>query len=172
MLPDRNTLGPRLVYSRKPNRVDPKALVRKEAGPQASLFGERKPGVVVFVEVARISDSEFVGLLNDIEPAVIFDLRAVPRFDLGRLNRKVAFSLFEKLGARYVDASIPLMTGTKRDSALASLQEMIGGTGFARPLLFLFGSSGSSIASSDEVLGMLKATGNADVKLELLSLPM
>ena len=172
MLPDQNSLGPRLVYSRKPNRVDPKALVRKETGPQASLFAEPKPGVVVFVEVAWITDSEFVRLVNDVEPSVIFDLRVVPRFDLGRLNRKGAFTLFEKVGSRYVDASIPLMTGTKSDSALASLQEMIAGTGLARPLLFLFGTGGSSIVSSDEVLGMLQAAGSADVKLELLSLPM
>lgn len=56
-----------------------------------------------------MSDDTFSSILRTLRPLQIFDLRTVPSFAIGRLNRLLAFALFEESGSHYYD--IPGMVG-------------------------------------------------------------
>jgi hypothetical protein len=56
-----------------------------------------------------MSDETFASILRTLRPLQVFDLRTVPSFAIGRLNRLLAFALFEENGSHYYD--IPGMVG-------------------------------------------------------------
>jgi hypothetical protein len=64
--------------------------------------------MLVFVFFPLVSEREFRGAIEQMKPASIVDLRPAPRFDLGRLDRREALGIFEKIGARYVDIGTAL----------------------------------------------------------------
>ena len=72
---------------------------------QTTLFANRNPSLLLFVNFEEVSESDFKAILSGARPKFLFDLRRVPRFDLGGLNRRQAFSLFSKAGTRYLDLS-------------------------------------------------------------------
>ena len=84
-----------LVPGRKRISLDRDAFRPVEPGPQATLFPEVRPGVVIFVCFPNVEEREFVSLLENARPSFVIDIRIVPRFDVGRLNRERAFGLFE-----------------------------------------------------------------------------
>lgn len=149
----------RIVYSRSQPKIDASRFGLEDPGPQVSLFPRTKPGVVVFVQFSRVGDEAFVELLRLAQPSFVFDLRIVPRFDLGHLNRRMAFALFEEIRATYVDAATPLMMGEQRENAVQRLKDTVAKVDPCRPLVFLFGSDKGSIASDDEVLNILASVG-------------
>lgn len=154
-----------LVYSRAEARIEASRFVSDQVGPQRALFPEGKPGLVVFLRFAAITDHEFAEVLRLAQPSFVFDLRMAPRFDVGLLNRKAAFALFHEVHATYVDATAPIMMGEHRAIAMHRLQDAIQRSDFRRPLVFLMGSDAGSIASDSDVLNILASLGKpaADV---------
>jgi len=148
-----------VVYSRSQPKIDASRFGLEEPGPQGSLFLRAKPGVVVFIQFSRVGDDAFIELLRLAQPSFVFDLRIAPRFDLGNLNRRTAFALFEEVKATYVDAATPLMMGEQRENAVGRLKDAVAKVDLRRPLVFLFGSDKGSIASDDEVLSILASAG-------------
>src|ERR1700727_3228316 len=84
-----------LIPGRRRAPVPRDAFSPIEQAPQSSLFPESRPGVVVFVCFPDVEEGEFVDLLESAKPSFVIDLRIVPRFDIGRLNRDRAFDMFE-----------------------------------------------------------------------------
>jgi TIR domain len=78
-------------------------FVRREW--QSTLFANENPSLLLFVNLEEISESDFITILTGARPKFLFDLRKVPRFDIGGLNRKLAFSLFSREKIRYLDLS-------------------------------------------------------------------
>src|SRR5258708_6682572 len=74
-----------------------------QEGTQATLFPEFRPGIVVFVCFPDVEELEFTHLLERARPGFVIDLRVVPRFDVGRMNRDRAFDLFDAAGTKYRD---------------------------------------------------------------------
>lgn len=70
---------------------------------ERSLFTTADPNIVMFVDFAAVDEAELLSLIISSKPTRIIDLRVVPRFDIGTLNRKLVFSIFEKAGAKYHD---------------------------------------------------------------------
>lgn len=70
---------------------------------ERSLFATANPNILMFVDFTAVDEAEFLSLIISSKPTHIIDLRVVPRFDIGALNRKLVFSIFEKAGARYYD---------------------------------------------------------------------
>jgi hypothetical protein len=165
------TSGLRLVHSRRRERVCPSAFLSEDAAAQISLFPQPKPGMVVFVHFSEIEDIEFIDVMNSAQPAHVFDMRLVPRFDTGILNRSRAFELFEKLHASYFDATAPLMTGADREAALRRLTDLLrsGRVDMRRPMVFLLASRERSIASDSDILSLLADAGKKAE--EVLSYP-
>jgi len=76
---------------------------------QGLLFPSESHSVICIVHMPGISGDEFSSILKTLRPSQVFDLRTVPSFSIGRLNRLAAFALFEENGSHYYD--IPGMVG-------------------------------------------------------------
>ena len=83
-----------VIAGRKRSALAPDQLLTFEPGPQRGLFPRYRPGVFVFVCFPDVQEKEFVELMENARPSYVIDLRIVPRFDVGRLNRDRAFALF------------------------------------------------------------------------------
>lgn len=85
---------------------------------QLSLSFAADPFVLVLVDITDASEQEFREILERVRPNVVIELRTVPRFDFGRLNRRLAFRMFEEMGARYHDLIYTLGVTTTHDAGL------------------------------------------------------
>lgn len=85
---------------------------------QRTLFASENPALLIFVEFDAATEAEFVSLIVSARPKVVFDLRLAPRFDVGAMNRKLVFALFQDAGARYYDVSGALGVKQARDARL------------------------------------------------------
>jgi hypothetical protein len=73
------------------------------AAAQQSLFPLRNSRTAIFVSLPDVDHCEFVSLLKNSGPAVVVELRKIPRFDFGPLNRGSIFDLFREQGDTYLD---------------------------------------------------------------------
>ena len=152
----------RLIHGKKQRKdIEPASFQSPDPGPQTSLFPKPKPGVVLFVLFPEIAEREFIEVIESSKPSYVFDLRLAPRFDIGRLNRQLAFDLFESAQARYVDLTIQMMAGSTKEVVQAKIRELLGSTSFnlSRPVVFLLGHSASSVATDSEILAALSDAG-------------
>lgn len=113
--------------------------------------------VIVLAHITNVSEQAFLWLLQEAKPDTIVDLRTIPRFDFGRLNRKAAFRLFEEMAARYVDFAHDLGISDHHDAGLNP-------TFFAEPLDRLV----SRAPRAQRVLLLLDDAGLLDSALEVL----
>lgn len=70
---------------------------------QATLFPMQREHSLIFVCIPGVSDEDFLSLLETTKPAFVVDLRSVPRFDIGHLNRQVVFGYFQREQCTYLD---------------------------------------------------------------------
>ncbi len=70
---------------------------------QQSLFPLRSSRTAIFVSLPDVDHYEFVSLLKSSAPAIVVELRKIPRFDFGPLNRGSIFDLFREQGDIYLD---------------------------------------------------------------------
>ena len=74
--------------------------------------------ILVLADITNASEQGFLELLERQRPDVVIELRAVPRFDFGRLNRKIVFEKFEEMNARYDDLIYTLHATSDHDAGL------------------------------------------------------
>lgn len=150
-----------LIHGRKRVQIDGDSFRPMNPGPQATLFPEARPGIVVFVCFPDVEDREFVGLIENARPSFVIDLRIVPRFDVGRLNRARAFDLFDASSTRYIDLTGILLSGASRDDVMREFNELVCSNSFdlSRPVVFLLSRPDTSVASDAEVLDALASSG-------------
>lgn len=74
--------------------------------------------LIVVADVTNAPEQDFLRLLKHVNPDIIIDLRVVPRFDFGRLNRKTVFRMFASIPARYYDLPYDLGISDRRDASL------------------------------------------------------
>src|SRR5580698_6971515 len=82
---------------------------------KTTLFANENPTLIVFISFQEISESDFTTVLTSARPKFLYDLRHVPRFDIGSLSRRQVFSLFSTTGIQYVDLSRSLNTAEIAD---------------------------------------------------------
>lgn len=92
---------------------------------QTTLFASENPSLLLFINFEEVSESDFKTVLTGARLKFLFDLRRVPRFDLGSLNRRQAFSLFSKARIRYIDLSRALTNKAISDSNPAFAAKLI-----------------------------------------------
>lgn len=85
---------------------------------QSTLFAAEHPSLLVFVNFEGVTEADFLALLTTGRPRYVIDIRRVPRFDVGTLNRKLVFSLFSQISAHYIDLSGQLRITSERDARL------------------------------------------------------
>jgi hypothetical protein len=75
-------------------------------GPwQQTLFAGPLPNLILFVHFEAVSESDFLAAIVNARPKYVLDLRVAPRFDIGTLNRRLVFSVFQQVGAQYYDVA-------------------------------------------------------------------
>jgi hypothetical protein len=70
---------------------------------QQSLFPLGSSRTAIFVSLPDVDHYEFVSLLKSSAPAIVVELRKIPRFDFGPLDRGSIFDLFRENGDTYLD---------------------------------------------------------------------
>ncbi len=81
---------------------------------------ETERTILGFVDMSRASDLGLETILFRIRPAWVFDLRPVPYFDIGALNRKRMFALFRRYCTSYRDIAGSLRITDRNDASLNS----------------------------------------------------
>src|SRR5690348_10255448 len=83
---------PRKVrFLRLVEKSEPKPLTREDfirPAWQSTLFAAEQPELLIFLDFQSASEADFLTILTIARPRYVFDLRLVPRFDLGSLNRR------------------------------------------------------------------------------------
>jgi hypothetical protein len=96
---------------------EPRPLPSEPKG-QLSFSFAADPFVLVLVDLTDASEGEFIELLERVRPDAVIELRKVPRFDFGRLNRKIVFRMFDEMKARYHDLIYDLRATAAHDAGL------------------------------------------------------
>lgn len=165
----RERSGLQLVKSRQ--RVDLSRADFCEPGTQGLLFPVPKRGAVLFVHLHSITDVEFKEILEIAAPAFVLDLRAAPRFDIGRFNRRLAFAAFERCNSVYIDLSGTTMGKEDTMEVLDNLRTFLktNRPPFPRPVMFLADGSGGGNTLVGGVLDVMTRFGGT--KVEVFELP-
>jgi hypothetical protein len=126
-------------------------------GVQQSLFPLRNPRSAFFVSLPDVDHNEFVQLLKNSGPAVIVELRKIPRFDIGPLNRRSIFDLFREQGDIYLDfGTEQFEKSNPHDMALSIERGLQNHLTKQRPILFLTSSSQNPPSLSKSILDWLR----------------
>ena len=84
-------------------------------GEQLGLFSEATPVAFLgLVDVSRLSDTQFVAMIELYRPRYVFDAREAPYLNIGRLYRRDVFELFASVGTTYLYA-LPQSDSPARD---------------------------------------------------------
>ncbi|MBV9570772.1 MAG: toll/interleukin-1 receptor domain-containing protein [Alphaproteobacteria bacterium] len=103
----------------RPEEIRP--LAAEDFAPQtwqSNLFASTDPSQIIFVNVALLDERDFLTVLIASKMRFVIDLRQAPRFDIGSLNRRLVFTLFERSSAKYFDVAGRLEINDSRDSRL------------------------------------------------------
>ncbi len=154
-MPQQKTLPSHLKLVTESNTVN-STNVGVLLGTQSEMFPLAKPHLLIFSDLNKISSESFLSLISDAKPTLILDLRPIPRFDFGRLNRKAIFEFFKMHDAIYIDVTGVIGVFSKADANLnpslmaKSLSDMTKTMGLTMrgPLLFLFDDSNLLSAST------------------------
>lgn len=85
---------------------------------QGVLFPTLSASSLIVLQLRKLDGKRFSDLLEEVQPALIVDLRLVPLFDVGLLTRKSAFALFKQQRIKYVDLLGSMGATDPRDSRL------------------------------------------------------
>lgn len=134
--------------------------VAPTSGIQQSLFPLRNPRSAFFVSLPDVDHNEFVQLLKNSAPAVIVELRKIPRFDIGPLNRRSIFDLFRQQGDIYLDFGTDQFEKLNPHDMASSIENGLQSyLTKQRPILFLTSSSQNPPALSKSILDWLRKSG-------------
>jgi len=126
-----------VLRSTKRIRVRPEDFLAAEH--QANLFPTPRRGLIIFVYFPDVTEEEFRTALEYARPSSILELRAAPRFDIGTLNRRLAFHAFEHHNSTYIDFAYSNKNSGDLDHTLWECKSVLKDpkTSLGRPLMFL-----------------------------------
>jgi hypothetical protein len=98
--------------------ADPESEDTRSSSSESQLqfFPSADPELLIFADVSRASAQRFTGLLREVAPAFVIDVRAVPRFDFAGMDRQTAFAIFQSYRSQYVDLAARLGIESRRDA--------------------------------------------------------
>jgi hypothetical protein len=125
-------------------------------GVQQSLFPLRNPRSAFFVSLPEVDHSDFVSLLRNSGPAVVVELRGIPRFDFGPLNRGSIFELFQEQGDIYLDLGTQI-EGSDQNFIETRIQKTLQDhVTQQRPILFLTSAAQNPPSLTQAILKWLR----------------
>ncbi len=132
-----------LIYPLKRAKIFPKDFQKPTL--QRMLFPLPRHGLLIFMHFPDVTEEEFRETLKHAKPSFVLELRFSPRFDIGRLNRRLAFQAFKSHNTTYSDLTSSLMGKLDFGAVLSSLKKFLETTkpSFDRPIVFLMNRSES-----------------------------
>lgn len=93
----------KLVHSSKESEQEKKP---GELKVQYSMFPESNPYSLVYVTPSLLDESGFLDIFDEVHPRYVLDMRRVPRFDIGTLNREKIFNTYFSNNLTYCDLDV------------------------------------------------------------------
>jgi len=129
--------------------VEGKNIEIRDPRIQMELFSHNSKHTILVIYISDIDSKLFSNVLNNTHPTYIIDMRSNPRFDIVGYSRKMAFTEFENIGAKYMDNIELLGKGKKNIYQLVdAIEDQIIGKMSQGPLAFIFGKK--ELDESDE----------------------
>ena len=126
---------------------------------QQSLLPFRSHRCLIFVSLPDVDHRDFVSLLESAGPAIVVELREIPRFDIGPLNRQSIFDLFRQQGDVYLDFGTGEFDGSSPDGLPVRVQKALQRyVELQRPFLFLTSSAQEPPSFSKSIFKWLQTT--------------
>ena len=119
------TTRPRLQIAHAPKRANISAEDFQEPASQRMLFPLPRQGLLIFILFPDVTEEEFRETLEHARPSFVLELRSSPRFDIGRLNRRLAFQVFASQNTTYLDLTSSLMGKIDGEAVLSSLKKFL-----------------------------------------------
>lgn len=158
------TKRPRLqiIYPPKRAKIFAKDF-QQPAALQRMLFPLPRHGLLIFMHFPDVTEEEFRETLQHARPSFVLELRFSPRFDIGRLNRQLAFQAFQSQNTIYSDLTSSLMGKLDFGAALSSLKKFLETTkpSFDRPIVFLMNRSESDENFMKRILDIVTSFSSA-----------
>lgn len=125
------------------------------------LFPVAARGLLIFVHFPDVTEQEFRETIERARPSYVLELRAAPRFDIGRLTRHLAFQAFQRQNTTYLDLTSVSMGAIDAESVISSLRKFFQTTkpSLDRPIVFLIHRSESNKGFVNRVLETVAAGG-------------
>lgn len=96
-----------------------------EPGAQGMLFPTPRKGLMIFMYFPDITEQEFTETLRHAAPSYVIELRTSPRFDIGNMNRHLAFQAFQYQNIKYLDLTSLLMGSGNSELLVLRLREFL-----------------------------------------------
>lgn len=165
------------IVERSPERKPIERVDLQLPGSQHTLFARSQPNLIIFVQFEVVNESDFLAAIINARPKYVLDLRFAPRFDLGSLNRRLVFSVFQQVGAQYYDVAGKLAIRSARDTRYAppslinDLRTMVfrGKSRIEGPIAFLVGNQQADERYETSLVAQLDAF--SDKGWEILRVP-
>jgi len=145
---------PRFEVLRGPKRekIGPDDFL--EIDHQGNLFAAPRRGLLIFVYFPDVTEEEFRNTLINAKPSKVLELRTAPRFDIGNLNRQLAFQLFSEYDAKYIDLTSSGGTSWDSERLLSDVRSFIENSHLTaeRPVMILL----NKCDSNDEVVDPIR----------------
>ena len=151
-----------LQLVRSPRRAEISVQDFQEPGTQGMLFPLPRHGLLIFIHFPDVTEEEFRATLEHAKPSFVLELRSSPRFDIGKLNRQLAFQVFVSQNTTYLDLTSSLMGKIDSEAVLSSLRKFLQKTkpSFDRPVVFLMNRTESDEGFIESVLDTVSSFGS------------
>ena len=123
---------------------------------QIDLFEDKSEYSVLVIYFSDIDSESFSNALRNTHPSHIIDMRANPRFDIAGYSRKIAFTEFESIGAKYMDY-LELLDKDEKDKnqLISAIENKVFNNIERGPFAFIFGKKEHDETYEEELISRL-----------------
>lgn len=132
------------LVDQPPEQVNTESSPALGGWQQGALLAYHQEALLILVDFDAVTEADFLQLVLNARPQFVIDLRVAPRFDVGLLNRRNVFALFEQISAKYIDLPGRLGVQKGRDARLNPAllakevgRDILGPGASGGPLVFL-----------------------------------
>lgn len=141
----------RLQLVKRPQRVPLDENEFLDHASQGLLFPIPRKDLLIFVVFPLVTEDDFKKALELSRPTYILELRRSPRFDIGQLNRRRAFSWFEAIHSRYYDLPSALSQVAPNDDPMGLVSSFLKrpGATVAGPVMILVSQTATASGAGE-----------------------
>lgn len=126
---------------------------------QSNLFPAPRRGMMIFMYFPDVTEEEFRATVEYAKPSCVIELRSAPRFDIGTLNRRLAFEFFQGHSSNYIDLACPGKGSGDLDYILWECRTVLKDRRLKsdRPLMFLMNTDDADHGLPNAIRGLVSS---------------